>query len=455
MSSFTMKLPDVGEGVAEAEIVEWLVEVGDEVTPDSALAEVLTDKATVEISPPVSGVITALHGEPGDVLAVGSELVEIDTGDDPEAADDDADAAADDTNAPADDEEATATDDDASGAEPVPAEAAADPGATDPNTPDGIDDTAPPDGDSDDGPSDEVSEGRAVDSVEATVTAGERALAAPAVRRRADELGIELSDVDGSGPDGRVVHADLDRSILRSGAAMGSSTPDEGRVERVRGIRRKIADRLTAAWTEIPHITYVEAIDVTELERLRKEMNADNEGERLTIIAFLSRAIVLACRDQPSLNAHYDHEASELTVFDDVRLGIATQTDNGLMVPVVRDAEQRSVREIAGEIVRVTSAARDGSATRSELSGSTITITSLGAIGGIATTPILNPPEVAIIGVNKIEVRPTWVDGATVPRQMMNLSSSFDHRMVDGWDAATFVQRIRRLLETPALLFVE
>lgn len=410
-----MKLPDVGEGVAEAEIVEWLVEIGDEVTPDSPLAEVLTDKATVEISPPVAGVIVALHGEPGDVLAVGSELVEIDTG------------------GSADHE-------------------AADPAATDPNTPDGIDEIAAPDDEDEQEDRDEDDE----DVSEPVRKGGAPSLAAPAVRRRADDLGIDLATVDGSGQDGRVVHADLDRMLVRSsGATARPSAPRAGGVERVRGVRRRIAERLTAAWTEIPHITYVDAIDVTELERLRTEMNADIDGDRLTILAFLGRAIVLACRDQPSLNAHYDHEASELTVFDDVRLGIATQTDSGLMVPVVRGAEQRSIPDLASEVARVTSAARDGSASRDELSGSTITITSLGALGGIATTPILNPPEVAIIGVNKIEVRPTWADGVVVPRQMMNLSSSFDHRMVDGWDAATFVQRIRRLIETPALLFVD
>ena len=230
---------------------------------------------------------------------------------------------------------------------------------------------------------------------------------------------------------------------------------DERRVEPVRGVRRKIAERLSAAWTEIPHITYVEAVDVTELEALRAELNRDGAEVRLTLLPFLVRAMVIACREQPRLSAHYDHAAETLTVFDALHAGIATQTGQGLMVPVVRHAETRSLRGLAAEIGRVTDAARDGRASRDELFGSTITITSLGALGGLVTTPILNPPEVAIVGVNKIEVRPVWRDGAFQPRQMLNLSSSFDHRMVDGSEAATFVQRIKSLLESPALLFLE
>jgi len=226
----------------------------------------------------------------------------------------------------------------------------------------------------------------------------------------------------------------------------------------VRGVRRRIAERLTTAWTEIPHITYVDAIDVTELERLRAELNTRSDqrgGVRLTLLPFLATAIVVAVRDQPNVNAHYDHAGDTLTTFDAVHVGIATQTDDGLRVPVVRHAESLGIWELAAEIARVSEAARNGSATREELSGSTITITSLGALGGLVTTPILNPPEVSIVGVNKIETRPVWQDDAFVPRQMMNLSSSFDHRMVDGWDAAVFVQRLKTLLETPALLFVD
>jgi 2-oxoisovalerate dehydrogenase E2 component (dihydrolipoyl transacylase) len=399
MSLYEMKLPDVGEGVAEAEIVEWRVDVGDEVTPDTILAEVLTDKSTVEVSPPVAGTVVARYGEAGQVLAVGAVLIGIEIAD---------------------------------GVTPGPSS-----------------EPAP------------VSEPAAVS--EPPTSAGpkrsERVVAAPAVRRRADELGIDLAGVSGSGPDGRIVHADLDRLLLggtASPAGPSDRAPDERRVEAVRGIRRRIAERLSATWSEIPHITYVEALDVTELEALRSELNATDDGRvRLTLLPFIVRAIAVACRDHPDINAHYDHASETLTVHGAVHVGIATQTDQGLLVPVLRHAESSDLRATAAEIVRVTEAARNSSATREELSGSTITITSLGAIGGVATTPILNAPEVAIIGVNKMEVRPVWRDGTFQPRTMINLSSSFDHRVVDGWDAARFIQRLKTLLETPALLFVD
>ena len=428
--TYKMKLPDVGEGVAEAELVEWLVAVGDEVTPDSALAEVLTDKATVEVSSPVSGVVTALHGEPGDVLAVGSDLVEIDTGGDAPPATPHVAGAAD-----GGDEEGVvgAPLDPPSAGVPEPA-----PGAA-------TEQPAPP-------------------PPPAPAPSGRRASAAPAVRRRARELGVDLGSVPGSGPDGRVVHADLDRLIAsgtgsrRTRDVVGNDGTDAGHSEPVRGIRRRIAERLTEAWTEIPHITYVESVDVTELERLRAELNRQGEqhgATRLTMLPFLAVAMAIACSEQPTINAHYDHDEQVLTRFDGVHIGIATQTDGGLLVPVVRHVETRRLRDLAAEIARVTEAARNGSAMRDELTGSTITITSLGAIGGVTTTPILNAPEVAIVGVNKIETRPVWRDDRFEPRQVLNLSSSFDHRMVDGWDAAIFVQRIKMLLETPALLFVD
>ena len=462
MSSFTMKLPDVGEGVAEAEIVEWLVAVGDEVTPDSPIAEVLTDKATVEISAPVSGTVAALHGEPGDTLAVGADFVEIRTD---EPADGDAtpgDSAPDDT-----------ADGDATPGDPAPDDTADDDTAPGDSAPGdrAPDDTAPDDPARTDTAGDDTAPdgaGTAESSAGAGDTPGShrprarpderKPTAAPAVRARAKRLGIELAEVDGTGPDGRVVHADLDR--VAAGPSPHVSQPkrsasDVGTTHQVRGVRRRIAERLTAAWTEIPHITYVEAVDVTELERLRVELNGRNDGRRLTLLPFLASAIIVAVGDQPDLNAHYDHAGETLTTFDAVHVGIATQTDDGLRVPVVRHAEAMGLGELSDEIGRVTEAARDGRATRDELSGSTITITSLGALGGLVTTPILNPPEVAIVGVNKIEVRPAWQDGAWVPRSMMNLSSSFDHRMVDGWDAAVFVQRVKSLLETPALLFVD
>ncbi len=424
MSRFEMKLPDVGEGVAEAELVAWMVEVGDEVTPESSVAELLTDKSNVEISSPVSGTVVELHGEPGDVLAVGSNLIAIDTGGDLEPR-------------PEVD----------TGGEP-------DAGAE-----------AEPDSDSEPDPdlaasTSEDSLGRAdeADSGPDATSRSGRAIASPAVRGRAAALGIDLSTMPGSGPDGRVEHADLDRVLTTNGSPGASRRRSaEGRVEAVRGVRRRIADRLSAAWSEIPHITYVEAIDATEVERLRAQLNAQapDGAVRLTLLPFLARAIVVAAADQPSLNAHYDGPEEQLTIFDAVHIGVATQTDDGLRVPVVRHAEARGLRDLAGEITRVALAARDGSAMRDELTGSTITITSLGALGGVVTTPIINPPEVSIIGVNKMETRPVWGNGVFEPRQMFNLSSSFDHRIVDGWDAAIFVQRIKTLIETPALLFID
>ncbi len=414
-----MRLPDVGEGVAEAELVEWFVSVGDEVTPESVLAEVLTDKATVEVSSPVAGVVTALHGEPGDVLAVGGDLVEIDTG-------------GEDTEEEAKPVEATVVES-TTRADSLPVE-------PEPETP-----TAP----AEDTPKDER-------------PAGARPMASPAVRQRARALGLDLTGITGSGPDGRVEHADLDRVLVGSAGgqaqpvAGGRESAATGHPEQVRGVRRRIAERLTATWTQVPHITYVEAVDVGELERLRGQLNGQSRDRdvRLTLLPFIARAIALACAEQPRLNAHYDGSTETLTTFEHVDLGVATQTDQGLLGPVIRNVGAPGLWDLAAELARVTSAARDGSARREELTGSTITVTSLGAIGGLATTPILNAPEVAIIGVNKIETRPVWRNGKFEPRQMLNLSSSFDHRMIDGWDAATFVQRLKTLLETPALLFI-
>jgi len=438
MSVFGVKLPDVGEGVAEAELIEWYVDVGDRVTPDTVLADVMTDKATVEISSPVTGVVTFRVGEPGEVLAVGTEFVGIELEGAATPPDDSPDALqhheADDDSL---DEPAVGPQD--QDAAPVEAPSAV---AARTESPD----TAPP-------------------------ASRRHPTAAPAVRARAADLGIDLSSLTGSGPDGRVVHADLDRRLAGSSKASGTSRvraasageATGGRTggrhdETVIGLRRRIAERLTTAWTEIPHITYVDAVDATELEALRAELNrkaAAPDRTRLTMLPFLVRAIVLACRDQPALNAHYDGASRTLSTFDDVHVGIATQTPDGLIVPVVRGADQLGLRDLAGEIARVSTAARDGSATRDELTGSTITITSLGALGGLMTTPIINQPEVAIVGVNKLERRPVWRHDSFEPRDMFNLSSSFDHRVIDGWDAATFVQRVKSLLEMPALLFIE
>lgn len=417
-----MRLPDVGEGVAEAELVQWFVSVGDEVTPESVLAEVLTDKATVEVSSPVAGVVTTLHGEPGDMLAVGGDLVEIDTGGEE----------SEDETKPV---ESTVIVKSMNRADPSPAVK---------SEPVSVADTPP-------APAEETSKDER--------PARARPTASPAVRQRARSLGLDLTNVTGSGPEGRVEHADLDRVLVEStgGRAQPAANADDGvAAVKVRGVRRQIAERLTATWTQVPHITYVDAVDVSELERLREKLNGQprDRDVRLTLLPFIARAIALACAEQPRLNAHYDGSTETLTTFDDVDLGVATQTDQGLLVPVIRNVGARSLWDLAEELARVTSAARDGSATRQELTGSTITVTSLGAIGGLVTTPILNAPEVGIIGVNKMEIRPVWHNGTFEPRQTLNLSSSFDHRMIDGWDAATFVQRLKSLLETPALLFI-
>jgi 2-oxoisovalerate dehydrogenase E2 component (dihydrolipoyl transacylase) len=419
MSQFGVKLPDVGEGVAEAELVSWLVAVGDRVTTSSVLAEVMTDKATVEISSPVDGVVSELLGQPGDVLAVGGAFVTIEL-----------DGSAP-TSAPAAPPPAVPTPAVPTPAVPTPAVPAPSPVAPTP--------------------------AHATPSARPTAPLA-RPTAAPAVRARARALGVNLADIVGSGPDGRVVHADLDRQLLsgRTDAASPAIGGDEPRLEPVRGVRRRIAERLTES-SQIPSITYVDAVDATELESLRAQLNERRHAgvTRLTLLPFLVKAMVVACGEQPRLNARYDHAALALSVFDAVHVGIATQTPDGLMVPVVRHAETRSLWDIASEIARISSAARDGTATASDLTGSTISITSLGAMGGLVTTPLLNHPEVAIVGVNKMETRPVWRDGAFVPRSMFNLSSSFDHRIVDGHDAATFVQRVRALLETPALLFID
>ena len=393
-----VKLPDVGEGVAEAELVEWHVSVGDTVTTETVLADVMTDKATVEISAPVAGVITFLAGAPGDILAIGSDFAAIEMDGDvtPEVSND---------------------------VEP-PADAVSNPvqPKTEPLPPPTV--PAPP-----------------------IVATTARPLAAPAVRQRAKDLGVNLATVRGSGPDGRVTHADLDRSGRHRTASNATHTTQ------LIGMRRKIAERLTVA-AAIPTITYVEEIDLTSLEELRRTLN-QSKTPKLTVLPFLVRAIVEAVVDQPQINATFNDADGQLTTYEAAHIGIATQTPNGLVVPVVHHAGSLDLWACATEIARISDAARSGTAARQELTGSTITITSLGALGGLVTTPILNHPEVAIVGVNKMQVRPVWDGERFVPRTMMNLSSSFDHRIVDGWDAATFIQRIKTLLETPALLFIE
>jgi 2-oxoisovalerate dehydrogenase E2 component (dihydrolipoyl transacylase) len=422
MSEHTIKMPDIGEGIAEVELAAWHVSVGDTVAEDQVLADVMTDKATVEIPSPVAGRVAWLGGEPGQVFAVGAALIRIET-----------------TGAAQTAPRAAAPTPVASPVPPraVAAEAAS---ATTPITV-----PAPP--------------------------AGERPIASPSVRRRAWELGIDLRHVRASGTAGRIVHADLDAYVKQHPAAPGAPTaaplatampaagvPRDG-VETIPviGLRRKIALRMQEAKRRIPHFAYVEEVDVTELEALRAALNDRHAATRgkLTLLPFLMRAIAVAVVEHPQVNALFDDEKGVLTRHAAVHIGIATQTEVGLMVPVVRHAEALSLWQSAAEVARLAAAARAGSITRGELSGSTITITSLGPLGGIVTTPIINAPEVAIVGVNRIVERPMIRGGLVVPRQLMNLSSSFDHRVVDGQVAALFVQALRRLLEAPATLFVD
>ncbi len=434
-ANYVFKLPDVGEGTAEAELVGWHVKVGDAVSEDQILADVMTDKATVEITSPVSGVVVALHGEPGQASAVGGPLVSFKVEGKGNVA---ADAARPSNPAPQ---------------APVP------PAGGQPPAP-----KSPPTG----GSTRQAGEGgkSAKPLAEAFTTRdpAQRPLASPAVRNRARDLGVELQFVPGSGPAGRIEHGDLDAYVSSGGRGVAASgggslyARAEGSTEtRIIGLRRKIAEKMAESVRRIPHITYVEEIDVTALEELRAHLNAEAKKTgkaKLNVLPFIARAIVVALKDQPVLNSHYDDEAGVLTTHNAVHLGIAAQTPNGLMVPVVRNAEARDPYDTAEEIARVSGAAKAGTAKREELSGSTITITSLGTLGGITHTPIINHPEVAIIGPNKISERVVVKDGQMVVRKMMNLSSSFDHRIVDGHDAAVFVQRIKGLLEHPATLWM-
>ncbi len=433
MGLHVIKMPDIGEGIAEVELVAWHVKPGDMVIEDQILADVMTDKATVEIPSPVVGKVAALGGEIGQVMAVGSELIRIEVEGvgnvkaSPAAA------------TPV----AAATHTAAIQAEAVLAAAARQAAES------------------------AVRERPAAASAQpapaavAQAAPREKPIASPAVRRRAWDLGIELQFVPGSGTAGRITHEDLDafaarRPGLGTGAARYAERHEEEAVP-VIGLRRKIAQKMQEAKRRIPHFTYVEEIDVTEVEALRAQLNAKFGAERgrITLLPLLARAIVLAVRDVPQVNARYDDEQGVLTRYGAVHIGIATQTDAGLMVPVLRHAEARDLWASAAEIARLAAAARSGKAAREELSGSTITITSLGALGGIVSTPVINHPEVAIVGVNRMVERPMMRAGAVVPRLMMNLSSSFDHRVVDGAVGAEFVQALRGLLECPATLFVE
>ncbi len=431
MSVHVIRMPDLGEGIAEVELVGWHVAPGDTVAEDQVLADVMTDKASVEIPSPVAGTVLALGGEVGQMMAVGSELIRIKLGDG---------SAAGHAAAPAPAALATPSRPPTGGAlAPAPAARPAPPASPSP-------------------------------------TSADRPLASPAVRARAWELGIDLREVRPGGTAGRVMQADLDAHLAQGGArsptAAAAASPAaaspaaaprvaspaaEPQQMKIVGLRRKIALKMQEAKRRIPHFTYVEEVDVTELEALRARLNARHGEQRghLTLLAFLVRAIVLGARDFPQVNARFDDEAGVLTLHPAVHLGVATQTPAGLMVPVLRDAQAHDLWANAAEVARLAAAARSGKAVRDELSGSTITLTSLGRLGGIASTPVINAPEVAIIGVNKAVERPVVVNGAIAVRRIMNLSSSFDHRFVDGFDAAAMIQALKERLEHPATIFIQ
>jgi 2-oxoisovalerate dehydrogenase E2 component (dihydrolipoyl transacylase) len=424
------KLPDIGEGIAVAEIVAWYVKVGDRIEEDDPLCDMMTDKATVEMTAPVSGTVVAVAGEIGDQIAIGAVLAVFET-----------DAGAEAAPVP----KAPVASDEVAGVAPERKGPPASPVI------EGIPEAEPV-------PPAPVSQAAAVPASAGPDVNNERKriLASPAVRARANQLGIDLAQVHA--PEGRVRHCDLDAFIGYSGAqgfkASGVARADE--TIKIIGMRRRIADNMAAAKRSIPHFTYIEEFDVTKLEALRVDLN-ETRGQkpRLTILPLLIVAICKALPDFPMINARYDDTAGIVTRHGAVHLGIATQTDAGLMVPVLRDAQARNIWQLAAEIKRLADEARSGKAKSEDLSGSTLTMTSLGALGGIATTPVINRPEVAIIGPNKVIERPVFRDGQVVAAKLMNMSVSCDHRVVDGWDAASFVQAVKRLVETPALLFVD
>ena len=455
MAKFTFRLPDIGEGIAEAEIVAWHVKVGDRVEEDGRLADMMTDKATVEMESPVAGKVIEVAGEEGDVIAIGSPLVVIET---------DADIpldAVDEAPAPKAESVEQRIEVETPDAGDVEDAIEAKPAPTPPTTKSEPKASVRP----------EPVEGRSATPANRTSTSSARAdhgaaskkvLASPAVRQRAAEMGIDLAEVRPA-EDGRIRHADLDAFLSYSGAKgygpAGKRLRDE--TIKVIGLRRRIAENMAASKRNIPHFSYVEECDVTDLEKLRADLNA-NRGEKpkLTLLPLLIAAICRALPDYPMLNARYDDEAGVVQRFAAVHLGMATMTDNGLMVPVIRDAQARNLWQLASEIARLAEAARSGSAKPDELSGSTLTVTSLGPLGGIATTPVINRPEVAIIGPNRIVERPMFVpDGMggerIEKRKLMNISLSADHRVVDGYDAAAFVQAVKKLLETPVLLLAD
>ena len=453
MARYTFRLPDIGEGIAEAEIVAWHVKVGDRIEEDGRLADMMTDKATVEMESPVSGIVVEVAGEAGDVIAIGSALAVIEVegeGEGAEPVEERIDAENPD---PSDVErliQPAASSAKTARAEPVEALSVSSPHAP------SVKEKGSP----------STSSGRADEGARSYV----KVLSTPAVRQRARDLGIDLGEVKPAA-DGRVRHADLD-AFLAYGGAKGFASSGPARADeqvRVIGLRRRIAENMAASKRSIPHFSYVEECDVTALEEMRAQLNSaralrqaqgDREVPKLTMLPLLIVAICRTLPDFPMINARYDDEAGVVTRHGAVHLGMATQTDGGLMVPVIRNAQGMNLWQLAREIVRLAQAARDGTAKSDELSGSTLTITSLGALGGIATTPVINRPEVAIIGPNRIVERPMFVsDGMggerIEKRKLMNVSISCDHRVVDGWDAASFVQALKRLIETPVLLLTQ
>jgi 2-oxoisovalerate dehydrogenase E2 component (dihydrolipoyl transacylase) len=449
MGIHVIKMPDIGEGIAEVELVAWNVKVGDTIVEDMNLADVMTDKATVEIPSPVHGKVLALGGKVGDVMAVGSELIRIEV----EGAGNVKDGAV--APAPVAAHASAPAPAAAPRAAPAPA-----PAVTAAPAPAPAPVTQAP------SPAPKAAPARSsAGAQKITRAVGDKPIASPAVRNHAWDLGIDLQHVMGTGTAGRITHEDIEAyaaqgTIGGSGATGGdpryAQRADEEQIP-VIGLRRKIAQKMQDAKRRIPHFTYVEEIDVTELEALRGKLNQKHGAARgkLTLLPFIMRAVVLAVREFPQMNARFDDEAGVVTRHAAVHLGMATQTEAGLMVPVLQHAETLDLWATAAEVSRLAAGARTGKSAREELTGSTITITSLGALGGIVTTPVINSPEVAIVGVNRVVERPMIRDGLVVARKMMNLSSSFDHRVVDGIHAAEFLQVIRGHLETPATLFVE
>jgi 2-oxoisovalerate dehydrogenase E2 component (dihydrolipoyl transacylase) len=451
MSRYVFKLPDLGEGTVEAEIVGWRVKAGDTVAEDDVVVEVMTEKAAVEVPAPVSGRVVSTTGSPGDMVPVGAELIVFET----EAAAAGA--------APPAKAAAAAAPSPAPG--PAPARSART-GANGGAAPAGG--AAPSGGAASRG---SAAPAGAVPAPAANPTAARnvRVATSPAIRRRAHEAGIDLRQVAGSGPNGRIVSKDLETYTARRAQPTPLRTAPKpvpvlrpaapaGTTEEIKviGLRRVIAQRMSEAKRTIPHFAYVEELDITELESLRSHLNTrPPEGARpLTYLPFLALGLIRVLREFPQCNAHYDAERGVIVRHSAVHLGIATQTPEGLKVPVVHDAQALTLWELAAAMRRVSEAARTNKAKREELSGSTVTITSLGKLGGIASTPIINAPEVAIIGVNRAVERPLVIDGAIAIRLTMNLSSSFDHRFVDGYDAASMIQALKECLEHPATIFI-